>query len=105
MRIANIIISKFSLLQKPMFKILFEMLGFLEYEHWNLFIILISTFIILISTSCTNFFFLHSKKFKFLHCLGLIDMLSANQNAEIFVCKYCMTQGASRGSKAISFVL
>ena len=80
MRIANIIIYKFSLLQKPMFKILFEMLGFLEYEHWNL-------FIILISTSWTNFFFLHSKKFKFLHCLELIDMLSANQNAEkMFEC-------------------
>ena len=28
MRIADIIISKFSLLQKAMFKILFEMLGF-----------------------------------------------------------------------------
>ena len=40
----------------------------------------------LISSFCTNFVFLHSKNFKFLHCLGLIDMLSANQNAEIFVC-------------------
>ena len=40
----------------------------------------------LISTFCTNFVFLHSKKFKFLHCLGLIDMLAANENAEIFVC-------------------
>ena len=38
----------------------------------------------LISTFCTNFVFLHSKNFKFLLCLGLIDMLSANQNAEIF---------------------
>ena len=41
----------------------------------------------LISTFCTNFVFLHSKKnFKFLHCLGLIDLLSTSQNAEIFVC-------------------
>ena len=40
----------------------------------------------LIATFCTNFVFLHSKKFKFLHCLGGIDMLSADQNAEIFVC-------------------
>ena len=39
----------------------------------------------LISTLCTNFVFLHSKNFKFLHCLGLIDMLSANQHGEIFV--------------------
>ena len=41
-------------------------------------------FLHLISTFCTNFVFLHSKNFKFLHCLGLIDMLSANQNGEIF---------------------
>ena len=41
---------------------------------------------VLISTFCTTFVFLHSKNFDFLHCLGLIDMLSANQNAEIFVC-------------------
>ena len=40
----------------------------------------------LISTFCTDSVFLHSKNFKFLHCLGLIDMLSTNQNAEIFVC-------------------
>ena len=39
-----------------------------------------------ISTFCTNFVFLHSKNFKFLHCLGLIDMLSANQHGEIFAC-------------------
>ena len=32
MRIANIIISKFSLLQKPMF----QMPGFSDYKHWNL---------------------------------------------------------------------
>ena len=38
----------------------------------------------LISTFCTNLVFLHSKNFKFLQCLGLIDMLSANQNGEIF---------------------
>ena len=37
-----------------------------------------------ISTFCTNFVFLHSKNFKFLHCLGLIDVLSANQHGEIF---------------------
>ena len=37
-----------------------------------------------ISTFCTNFVFLQSKNFKFLHCLGLIDMLSANQHGEIF---------------------
>ena len=37
-----------------------------------------------ISTFCTNFVFLHSKNFKFLHCSGLIDMLSANQQGEIF---------------------
>ena len=30
--------------------------------------------------------FLHSKNFKFLHCLGLNDMLSANQHGEIFAC-------------------
>ena len=36
-----------------------------------------------ISTFCTNFVFLHSKNVKFLHCLGLIDMLSANQHGEI----------------------
>lgn len=41
---------------------------------------------LLISTFCTNFVFLHSKNFTFLHCLGLIDILSANQNAEIYVC-------------------
>ena len=40
----------------------------------------------LISTFCTNFVFLHSKNVKLLHCLGLIDMLSANQKAEILVC-------------------
>ena len=39
-----------------------------------------------ISTFCTNFVFLRSKNFKFLHCLGLIDMLSANQHGEIFAC-------------------
>ena len=39
-----------------------------------------------ISTFCSNFVFLHSKNFKFLHCLGLIDMLSANQHGEIFSC-------------------
>ena len=39
-----------------------------------------------ISTFCTNFVFLHSKNFKFLHCLGLIDMLSANQHGETFAC-------------------
>ena len=45
----------------------------------------------LISSFCTqfqlfalNFVFLHSNNFKFLHCLGLIDMLSANQHGEIF---------------------
>ena len=37
-----------------------------------------------ISTFCTNFVFVHSKNFKFVHCLGLIDMLSANQLGEIF---------------------
>ena len=41
-------------------------------------------FLHLISTFWTNFVFLHSKNFKFLHCLGLIDMLSANQQGEIF---------------------
>ena len=39
-----------------------------------------------ISTLCTNFIFLHSKNFKFLHCLGLIDLLSGNQHGEIFSC-------------------
>ncbi len=38
-----------------------------------------------------NFNFLHSFQlftlnFNFLHCLGLIDVLSANEHAEIFVC-------------------
>ena len=39
-----------------------------------------------LNTFCTNFVFLHSKNFKFSHCLGLIDMLSVSQNAEIFLC-------------------
>ena len=39
-----------------------------------------------ISTSCTNSVFLHSKSFKFFHCLGLIDMLSTNEHGEIFSC-------------------
>ena len=39
-----------------------------------------------ISTFWTNFVFLHLKKFKFLYCLGLIDMLSANQHGQIFSC-------------------
>ena len=43
-------------------------------------------FLQLISTFWTNVVFLHSKNFKFLHCLGLIDMLSANQHGEIFAC-------------------
>ena len=45
-----------------------------------------------ISTFCTNFVFRHSKNnFKFLHCLGLIDMLSANQHGEIFSCIFTYT--------------
>ena len=43
-------------------------------------------FLLSISTFWTNFVFLHSKNFKFLHCLGLINMLSANQHGEIFSC-------------------
>ena len=39
-----------------------------------------------ISTFCTNILFLHSKNFKFLHCLELIDIFSANQNGKIFSC-------------------
>ena len=39
-----------------------------------------SNYVIAIAT------FLHSKDFKFLHCLGLIALLSANQNREIFSC-------------------
>ena len=39
-----------------------------------------------ISHFCANFVFLHQEKFQFLQYLGLIDMLSANQNAGIFVC-------------------
>ena len=39
-----------------------------------------------------NFVFLHSKNFKFLHCLGLIDILSANQHGEIFSCIYITMQ-------------
>ena len=35
-----------------------------------------------------NFSFLREgKKFNFLHCLGLIDVLSANKRAEIFACR------------------
>ena len=45
-----------------------------------------------ISTVCTNFVSLQSKNFKFLHCLGLIDMLSANQHGEIFSCIIIMTK-------------
>ena len=33
-----------------------------------------------ISSFCTQFYF------NFLHCLGLIDVLSANERAEIFAC-------------------
>ena len=43
----------------------------------------------LISTFSTNFVFLHSKNVKFLLCLGLIDMLSANQNAQ--TCMYIIS--------------
>ncbi len=39
----------------------------------------------LISTFCTQFQ-LFALNFNFLHCLGLIDVLSANEHAEIFVC-------------------
>ena len=42
----------------------------------------------LVSTICTNFVFLHSKIFKFLPCLGLIYMFSANQNGETFLYAY-----------------
>ena len=45
-------------------------------------------FLYSISTFCTNLVFLPSKNFKFLHCLGLIDMLSANQHGEIFHAYY-----------------
>jgi len=45
-----------------------------------------------ISTVCTNFVSLYSKNFKFLHCLGLIDMLSANQHGEIFSCIIIITK-------------
>ena len=39
----------------------------------------------LISSFCTQFQ-LFALNFNFLHCLGLIDMLSANQHGEIFAC-------------------
>ena len=39
----------------------------------------------LISTFCTQFY-LFALNFNFLHCLGLIDVLSANELAEIFAC-------------------
>ena len=39
----------------------------------------------LISTFCTQFH-LFALNFKFLHCLGLIAVLSANELAEIFAC-------------------
>ena len=39
----------------------------------------------LISTFCTQFH-LFALNFNFLHCLGLIDVLSPNQHAEIFAC-------------------
>ena len=39
----------------------------------------------LISSFCTQFQ-LFPLNFNFLHCLGLIDMLSANQHGEIFSC-------------------
>ena len=39
----------------------------------------------LISTFCTQFH-LFALNFNFLHCLGLIDVLSANELAEIFAC-------------------
>ena len=38
-----------------------------------------------ISTFCTQFH-LFALNFNFLHCLGLIDVLSANELAEIFAC-------------------
>ena len=39
----------------------------------------------LISTFCTQFQ-LFALNFNFLHCLGLIDVFSANEHAEIFAC-------------------
>ena len=39
----------------------------------------------LISTFCTQFH-LFALSFNFLHCSGLIDVLSANELAEIFAC-------------------
>ena len=40
-----------------------------------------------ISTFCTvSQFHLFALNFNFLHCLGLIDVLSANELAEIFAC-------------------
>ena len=39
----------------------------------------------LISSFCTQFQ-LFALNFSFLHCLGLIDMLSANQHGKIFAC-------------------
>ena len=56
----------------------------------------------LISSSCTNFVFLH--------CLGLIDMLSAHQHGEIFACilltsKLCRkTAGNSTEKLVFSFL-
>ena len=57
-----------------------------------------------ISTFCTNFVFLHSKNFKFLHCLGLIDVLSANQHGEISLPTQHESFSSSRLIECVSLV-
>ena len=42
----------------------------------------------LIPLSALNFDFLHRRNVNFLHCLGITDVLSANERAEIFACLY-----------------
>ena len=47
---------------------------------------LISSFFIQFQLCALISSFCAKKNLKFLHCLGLIDMLSANQHEEIFAC-------------------
>ena len=50
----------------------------------------------LISTFCTQFH-LYALNFNFLHCLGLIDVLSANELAEMFACVLLLAYAANTG--------
>ena len=55
-----------------------------------------SNYVIAIAT------FLHSKYFKFLRCLGLIALLSANQNREIFFMYITISENKSVYENAVT---